>query len=553
MLVAAVVEATAHTDLGEYVGQAHGLPLLLVTVAAGSFAVWRVAREAAVAVTTLLVALLVALPLSEPLEGQAWFVWLTVVVVVVAALRLSERVSGGAVGTGLLIGGGTIAVLVVLGWTSGLAPVFGALGESLLGPRDLPFLLAARDVTTDGRLLPWVAHVGGAGLVATLAIVCRWPDVAARRGARQILALAGLVAATTGLAILAELGAPLVVLGLTVALVGVVLVGVARWCGTAWELVGLVLVALAPVLVVPTWDGVVVAASVTLVLLLGIAAVRRLVELVAFVATVTAAVWIAVLSVLAVNHPDVALAIRPAVSIVLVVALLLAVVGTAFQQAPVAWRPGLSFEVVGAVLTVLALTVGVAAADAAWLAAWCTGAGVTGVAVGLLVPGRRWLRWVGTGLLALAWVLRLAASDVSTVEAYTVPFAVVAVAVGALALRRDESLSTFAALGGGLALGLVPSTVVALADPVSLRALLVGSVAFALLGVGLALRWQAPFVLGGGALLLIAVVELAPYGLAVPRWVLIGVAGLLLLIGGITWEDRVRDGRAAARFVRSMR
>ncbi len=553
MLVAAVVEATAHTDLQEYVGQAHGLPLLLVTVAAGSAAAWRAAREAAVALTTLLVALLVALPLSETLEGQAWFLWLTVVMVVVAALLLSGRIGGGAVGTGLMIGGGTIAVLVVLGWTSGLTPVFATLGESLRGPRDLPFLLEARDVRTDGRLVPWAAHVGGAGVVVTLALVSRWPVEMVRRGARQVLVVAGLVAATTVLALLAEVGAPVVVLGLAVVVVGLVLVLVARWCGAPWELVGLLLVALAPVLVVPTWDGLVVAVAVSLVLPIALATLRRAVELVASVATSAGALGIVLLTVLAVNHPDVELAIRPAVSIVLVVALLLAVVGTGFQQPPVAWRPGLPFEVVGAVASVIALLAGVVAQDAAWMAAWCTGAGVTAVAVGLLVPGRRWARWAGTGLLGLAWVLRLVASDVSTVEAYTVPFAVVALAVGALALRRDESLGTFAALGGGLALGLVPSTLVALADPVSLRALLVGVVALALVGVGLALRWQAPFVLGGGALLLVAVVELAPYGLAVPRWVLIGVAGLVLLVGGITWEDRVRDGRAAARFVRSMR
>lgn len=553
MLAAAVVEATAHTEPGEYIGQAHGLPLLLVTVAAGVVAVWRAARAAAVAVTTLLVTLLVALPVSDPLEGQAWFVWLTVVVVVVASLRLSGRIGGGGVGAGLLIGGGTIAVLVVLGWTSGLTPLLATLGESLRGPRDLPFLVGTRDVTTDGRLVPWAAHVGGAGLVTTLVIVTRWPHETARRHARQLLVVAGLVAATTVVALLAEVGAPVVALGLAVVVVGLALALVGRWCGTPWELVGALVVALAPVLVVPTWDGVVVAAAVSLLLLLLMAVVRRSQVFVASVATFAAALWSVLLTVLAVNHPDVDLAIRPAVSIVLAVALLLVVVGTGLQQPPVAWRPGLPPEGVGAVTTVVALLAGIGTQDAAWLAAWCTGAGVTALAIGLLVPRRRWVRWVGTGLLGLAWILRLAASDVTTVEAYTLPFALVALTVAVLALRRDASLGTFAALGGGLALALVPSTLVALADPVSLRALLVGVVALALVGVGLALRWQAPFVLGAGALLLVAVVELAPYGWGLPRWVLIGGAGLLLLIGGITWEDRVRDGRAAARFVRSMR
>ncbi len=553
MLVAAVVEAAEYRDVGEYVGEAHGLPLLLVTVLVAASTAWRPAREAGVAGTTLLVAMLVALPLTDPLDGQAWFVWLSVLAVVVAALRLRRRIADGPVGTGLLIGGGMLALIVVLGWSTGLTPVFAALGESLRGPRDLPFLQATRDVTTDGRLVPWAAYVGGAALVATLGIAARWPDEMVRRVGRQVVVLAGLVAAATVVALLAEFGAPVVAVALVVGLVGLLLVVAARWCGGAWEVVGVALVAVAPVVAVPTWDGLVAIVAATLVVLLGLAGLRRSVEVTAAASTLAAAVWIVALTLLTINHPDIELAVRPAVSILLVVALLLAVVGTGLQQPPLAWRAGLPFEVVGAVVAAGTLVVGAAAADAAWLAAWCTGAGVVAVAVGLIAPGRRWLRWVGTGLLGLGWILRLAASDVSTVEAYTVPFAVVALAVGVLALRRDGSLSTFAALGGGLALGLVPSTVVALTEPVSLRALLVGLVAFALVGVGLALRWQAPFVLGGGVLLLIAVVELAPYGWALPRWVLIGGAGLLLLIGGITWESRVRDGRAVARFVRSMR
>ncbi|MEG9225833.1 SCO7613 C-terminal domain-containing membrane protein [Aeromicrobium sp. Sec7.5] len=553
MFVAAVVEAAAGREPGQYVGDAHGLPLLLLTVVVAASAAWRPAREASVAATTLLLALLVALPLTDLLDGQAWFVWLTLLTVVAVALRLVPWVAGGPVGTGLLIGGGVLAVIVVLGWTTGLAPILATLGESVKGPRDLPFLRATRDLTSDGRLEPWAAYVGGAGIVAGSVIVARWSDEMARRASRQVVVVAGIVAASTVLAVLAETGAPVIVLGLAVGLVGVLLVSVARWCGAAWEIVGVVVVALAPVLTVTTWDGLVAAAAASLLVLLALAGIRRGAEVTASVATFAAALWIMLLALLAVTHPDVELAFRPAVSIVLVVALLLAVVGTAFQQPPVAWRPGLPFEAVGAGAAAITLLAGATVSDAAWMAAWCTGSGVTAVAVGQLVPGRRWARWVGAGLLGLAWILRLVASDVSTVEAYTVPFALVALGIGALALRRDESLRTFAALGGGLALGLVPSTVVVLADPVSCRALLVGLVAFALVGVGLALRWQAPFVLGGAALLLISIVEIAPYGWGLPRWVLIGGAGLLLLIGGITWENRVRDGRAVARFVRSMR
>ncbi|MDF1705233.1 MAG: hypothetical protein P1U38_10700 [Aeromicrobium sp.] len=553
MLVAAVVEAAVHPELGEYVGHAHGLPLLLVTALAAGSAVWGPVRAASVAASTLLVTLLVALPLTPALDGQAWFLWVTVVVVVVAALRLGPRVAHGPVGAGLLVAGGTLTVLVATGWASGLAPVAAALGESLRGPQDLAVLQATRDLTTAGRLVPWIAQVGGAGLVVLLATMSRWPDAPARRAGRHLVVLAGLVAAATIVAVLAENEAPVLVLGLVTLVAGVVLAVAARWSDAAWGVGGLALVALAPVFVVPTWDGLVVVAAVCVVVLLALAVVPSSRGVMAWTASSAGAGWIVLLTLIAVNHPDVALAARPATTLVLVVALLLVVVGTAVQQAPVTWRPGLAMEIVGAVVVGLSLAVGAVVADAAWLAAWCTGSGVTAVAVGLLVPGRRWARWAGAVLLGLAWILRLAASDVRTVEAYTVPFAVVAVVAGVLALRRDGSLRTFTTLGAGLVLGLLPSTLVALTDPVSLRALLVGVVGLLLLVGGLLARWQAPFVLGGGALLLIAVVELAPYGWALPRWVLIGVAGLLLLLGGITWESRVRDGRAVARFVRSMR
>jgi len=51
----------------------------------------------------------------------------------------------------------------------------------------------------------------------------------------------------------------------------------------------------------------------------------------------------------------------------------------------------------------------------------------------------------------------------------------------------------------------------------------------------------------------LAIANLGPYAFVIPRWVLIAGTGALLLGAGVTWEDRVRDGRAVARYVVSMR
>jgi len=40
---------------------------------------------------------------------------------------------------------------------------------------------------------------------------------------------------------------------------------------------------------------------------------------------------------------------------------------------------------------------------------------------------------------------------------------------------------------------------------------------------------------------------------AVPRWVLIGAAGALLIAVGVTWEARLREARQLAGYVRGLR
>jgi hypothetical protein len=42
-------------------------------------------------------------------------------------------------------------------------------------------------------------------------------------------------------------------------------------------------------------------------------------------------------------------------------------------------------------------------------------------------------------------------------------------------------------------------------------------------------------------------------GDSVPRWALIGGAGVLLIALGVTWEARMRDARRAVDYVRSLR
>ena len=61
--------------------------------------------------------------------------------------------------------------------------------------------------------------------------------------------------------------------------------------------------------------------------------------------------------------------------------------------------------------------------------------------------------------------------------------------------------------------------------------------------VGARERLAAPLVVGAGVLAVDAVVQVAPVAAALPRWVSIGSAGLLLLGLGATYERRLRDVR----------
>ncbi len=194
------------------------------------------------------------------------------------------------------------------------------------------------------------------------------------------------------------------------------------------------------------------------------------------------------------------------------------------------------------------------AQSATWTAVYLTVAGVAVSAVALLREDRRLLGWVGGLLLAMATWVRLWDIGVDTPEAYTLPSAIALVLVGLLHLRRYPSASTMTALAPGLGLGLVPSLLWVLAEPVSARSVLLAAACLLLLVAGVRMRWTAPVLFAATVGALVVLRHAAPFvDQAVPRWVLIATAGTILMSMGITWERRIQEARAVVGYVRALR
>ncbi|MEV4411041.1 hypothetical protein [Catellatospora sp. NPDC049609] len=194
-----------------------------------------------------------------------------------------------------------------------------------------------------------------------------------------------------------------------------------------------------------------------------------------------------------------------------------------------------------AALVALTLCQGQGRPSALVLALW-------GVAVGLTVlrapAGERVLRAVGAAILeSVAWWVILAAQDVGVLEAYTLPVALLALGVGWYAARHRPELSSWLFAGPALVASLLPSLALALSDAggTPLRRLLLGAGALAVTVFGSVRRLQAPVLLGGGTLLVLALHELLLVSRLLPTWVPIAVGGAVLLTLAITYERSRRD------------
>ncbi|WP_373675962.1 SCO7613 C-terminal domain-containing membrane protein [Streptomyces sp. f150] len=235
------------------------------------------------------------------------------------------------------------------------------------------------------------------------------------------------------------------------------------------------------------------------------------------------------------------LAPHEAAPLLLLVPALTVLFGARLRRNPVA----LPVELTGALGALVA--VGLAAPDAPFLALVLALCGVLAAGAAVRPERRPVAGYLAAALFVLATWVRLAASEVSFPEAYTLPVTVPALVVGFLRRRKDPEASSWTAYGPGLAATLLPSLAVAWTDPDWQRPLLLGVAALVVTLLGARHRLQALLLLGGAVLALDGLHELAPYVVqvagALPRWLPPALAGLLLLVVGATYEQRLRDAR----------
>ena len=152
---------------------------------------------------------------------------------------------------------------------------------------------------------------------------------------------------------------------------------------------------------------------------------------------------------------------------------------------------------------------------------------------------------------ALVW-LRLALAEVAVVEVYTAPAAVLTISAGAAIRARSQKTGSWAAYGVGLTVAALPTGLLAMdgVDPWPRTiALTIGGLAG--LWVGSERRLQAPLLVGAAAVVTATGVALWPVAEAAPRWLLLGTAGIGLLVAGAFYERaRVLSATAADRLRR---
>ena len=108
-------------------------------------------------------------------------------------------------------------------------------------------------------------------------------------------------------------------------------------------------------------------------------------------------------------------------------------------------------------------------------------------------------------------------------------------------------------MGPALSIALTPTLVLAVGtdDLPRLALVLVAGIACLVVGAGRGLR--APLLAGAGTLGVVALMQGSPYLAYVPTWLLLGLAGAVLLTLGVAWESALNAGRQVGRWAHALR
>lgn len=182
------------------------------------------------------------------------------------------------------------------------------------------------------------------------------------------------------------------------------------------------------------------------------------------------------------------------------------------------------------------------------------------VAVRVLAEGR--LRDAATaaaiGVAALcAGVLGLTGA-INPIELVSLPLALALLAIGTVHLDAEPAARSWPWLGPGFVVLMAPSLMAidGAGEPLW-RAVALGATAASVFIGGLWRRLQAPFVLGGSALLIHLVVQSWPLldlvGRSVEWWLWLGLGGVLIIVLAARYERRLQNVREAASRIAELR
>ncbi len=160
-------------------------------------------------------------------------------------------------------------------------------------------------------------------------------------------------------------------------------------------------------------------------------------------------------------------------------------------------------------------------------------------------PGRLAFSYLGSLSIAAGSGVLMAEAEVTTIEAYTAPLALLLAVIGWVQWSRRPDLPTNVTMGPTLIVALLPSLLVAVGEGSTPRLVLVTVAATVALVAGLSQQWQAPVTVGAVVLVVVAITQGGPLMEYVRGWVILGVAGAVLLTIGVAWERAVVAGRRA--------